>query len=122
MMTPIVMEALRTAGRSGLVAPEVVRRLSQDAARLPAPSPRNTPSPETLKAVSRVVAQLEGGALPALLRSLQQPEGQTPPPEAQALIRRLRTELALDETADAEDVLTALLKGLGGGRDSSPTE
>jgi uncharacterized protein YjbI with pentapeptide repeats len=122
MMTPVVMEALRTAGRSGIVDPEVVRRLSQDAARLPAPSPRNTPSPETLKAVARVVAQLEGGALPALLKSLQQPDGQEPPPEAKALISRLSAELALEETADAEDVLTALLEGLAGGRERPPTE
>lgn len=122
MMTPIVMEALRTAGRSGVIDPKVARRLLEEAARRPAPAARNTPSPETLQAVSRVVAQLDGNALPALLKSLQQPAGQAPPPEAQALIRRLRAALAMEETADAEDVLTALVNGLGGDRERPPTE
>lgn len=112
-MTPIVLEVLQTAGQRGDIDPETAERLIEDAARYQGASPRNAPSPDTLKAVSQVLDGLGDDVLPALLGALRQPKGSEPPPEVKAVILRLRDELSLDETATAEDVLSRLINGLG---------
>lgn len=109
-MAPIVLEVLRTAGRRGMIDPETAKRLIDEAAALRgAASPQNAPSAETLAAVSRVLDALGDDALPALLRALRQPHEGEPPPEAKALILRLREALSLPETATAEDVFSRLM-------------
>jgi uncharacterized protein YjbI with pentapeptide repeats len=112
-MTPIVIEALRTAGRSGAIDPEVAGRLIKEAARHQSASPRNAPSQDTLEAVSRVLGKLGDNVLPALIGALQNSDKEEPPPEVKALILRLREELGLDESASVEDVLSRLTGGIG---------
>lgn len=112
-MTPIVLEALRTAGERGFIDPETAERLIEETARHQGTSPRNAPSPDTLEAVSRVVEELGDNVLPTLIGALRQPDGSEPPNEVKALILRLREELGLDETAGAEDVLSRLAGGTG---------
>ena len=110
-MAPIVAEVLRTAGRSGAIDAETARRLADEAARNQAAPPERAPSPETLTAVSRVIAELGDGALPVLVNALRQPNQAEPPKEVQHLIRRLRQELSLDERATTEDLLERLTHG-----------
>ncbi len=112
-MTPIVIEVLRTAGRRGAIDARTAERLVEEAARRRSPSPHNAPSPDTLKAVSRVLDELGDDVLPTLLSALQYPNDQEPPPEVKAMILRLREEFSLDEAASAEDVLSQLMRGLG---------
>ncbi len=113
-MTPVVIEVLQTAGRSGYVDPDAAERLINDTLRHGSPSPRNAPSPDTLKAISQVIGEFEGDVLPALIGALGQPNGGEPPPKIKALILRLRETLGLDETASMEDVLSRLTGGVGG--------
>lgn len=108
IMAPLVIEVLRTAGERGVMDPETAERLIEEAARHQGTSPENTPSPETVKAVSRVLDELGDDVLPALIRALRQPNEGEPPPEVKTMILRLREELALEETATAEDVLLRL--------------
>jgi uncharacterized protein YjbI with pentapeptide repeats len=112
-MTPIVLEALRTAGHRGVMAPETAKRLIEDAARHRGASPRNASSPETLNAVARVLGELGDGVLPMLIGALRQPNGGEPPPGVKAMILRLREEFSLDGTAAAEGVLSRLINGIG---------
>ncbi len=111
-MTPIVLEVLRTAGQSGAIDPEIARAMIEEAARHQPASPRHAPSAETLGAVARVVGELGDGVLAKLAGALGQP-GVEAPPEVEALIRRLREELSLDESASAEDLLSRLIGGAG---------
>jgi hypothetical protein len=108
-MTPIVIEVLRTAGEQGVLDRETAEHLIEEAARFQKTSPENAPSPDTLKAVSRVLDELGADVLPALISALRQPNEDEPPPEVKAMILRLREELSLDETATAEDVLLRLM-------------
>lgn len=108
-MTPIVIEVLRSAGAQGVLDPEAAERLIEDAARFGKTTPGNAPSPDTIEAVSRVLDELGAEVLPVLLGALRQPSEREPPPEVQTMILRLREELALDETATAEDVLLRLI-------------
>lgn len=110
-VAPVVQEALRTAGQSGLIDARAAERLAAEAAR--GASPRHTPDPQTLAAVAHALGQLGEAGLPALLGALQQPGPAAPPPEVQRLILRLRDELGLDAAADTEAVLARLLEGLG---------
>lgn len=112
-MTPIVLEVLRTAGQSGVMDPETAERLIKEAARHQSASTDNGPSPDTLKAVSRILADLGANTLPALFGALQQPNKDEPPPEVKAMISKLRDALSLDETASVEDVLSRLIDGIG---------
>lgn len=112
MMTPIVIEALRTAGQRDVLDPNTAARMLEEVARYQGASPRNIPSPDTLKAVSLVMSELGDNTLSALFGTLQLPKGAEPPPEVKALILRLRKAFALDETASAEDVLLRLINGV----------
>lgn len=114
MMTPIVLEALRTGGRRGLIDQEIVERLVHDATRHQGAAPRNAPSPDTLQAVSRMLEELGDDVLPTLVSALRQPNDSEPPPEVKAMIIRLKEAFSLGETATAEDVLSRLRTGLGG--------
>lgn len=111
-ITPIVLEALRTAGERGFIDSETAQRLIEETARHQGASPRNAPSPDTLKAVSRILEELDDNVLTTLIGALRQPDGSEPPNEVKALILRLREELGLDETAGAEDVLSRLAGGI----------
>lgn len=112
-MTPIIIESLRTAGQHGSIDPEAAERLIEEAARQQSASPGNAPNPDTIKAVSQVVAELGDNVLPMLLGALKQPNTKEPPPEVRKLILRLREAFSLDETASVEDVLSRLIKGFG---------
>lgn len=112
-MTPIVIEVLRTARQQGVMDSEAAQRLIEEASQHRGASPQSAPSPDTLRAVSRVLGELGDNVLPALIGALQQPNAGEPPPEVKAMILRLRDEFALDETATAEDVLSKLMKGVG---------
>jgi uncharacterized protein YjbI with pentapeptide repeats len=107
-MAPIVVEVLRTAGERGVMDRESAERLIGEAARYRGASSENTPSPDTVQTVSRLLDEI-GDGLPALIGSLRQPQGSEPPPEVKALILRLREVLSLDEAATAEDVLARLM-------------
>ena len=110
-MAPIVAEVLRTAGRSGAIDADTAQRLIDEAGRHQTAPPERAPSPETLAAVSRVIAELGDGVLPALMGALRQPNQAEPPKEVQDMIRRLRQELSLDEGATTEDLLHRLTRG-----------
>jgi uncharacterized protein YjbI with pentapeptide repeats len=110
-MAPIVAEVLRTAGRSGAIDADTAQRLIDEAARHQAAPPQRAPSPEALAAVSRVIAELGDGVLPALANALRQPNQAEPPKEVQDVIRRLHQELSLDEGATTEDLLHRLTHG-----------
>ena len=111
-MAPIVAEVLQTAGRRGLINAETTARLTEEAAALQrVTSPKAAPHEDTLKAVSRVLEELGDDIVPKLFAALSQPNQKGPPPEVMALIRRLSQELALDESATADDVLERLTKG-----------
>lgn len=112
-MTPVVIEALRTAGRRGAIDAKTTERLMAQAARHQRRSSRHAPSPDTLAAVSQILDELGEMTLPALAGALKQPSGEDPPPEIQALILRLRDAFGLDETATAEDLLARLIHGSG---------
>lgn len=115
-MTPIIIEALRTAGQRGLMDDATLTRLNQQAAVLQRhASPGHTLPPDmpdagTMKAVAAVLDQLGGDAIPSLLSALAKPGQDGPPPEAVALIRRLCSELSLAEGATAEDLLRRLTR------------
>lgn len=112
-MAPIVLEVLRTAERRGVIEPETAARLTEEVATLQRmASPNNTPHEDTLKPESRVLEELGDDIVPKLFAALSQPNRDGPPPEVVAKIRRLSKELALDESATAEDVLEWLMKGL----------
>ena len=110
-MAPIVAEVLRTAGRSGAIGPDTAQRLIDEAARHQTAPPQHAPSPETLTAVSRVIAELGDGVLPVLAGALRQPDQAEPPKEVQDVIRRLREALSMDEDATTEDLLHRLTRG-----------
>jgi hypothetical protein len=112
-MTPVVIEALRTAGRRGAIDAKTTERLMAQAARRQRTSPRNAPSPDTLAAVSQILGELGDNVLPVLVGALKQPSGEDPPPEVQALILRLRDAFEMDETATTEDVLARLIHERG---------
>jgi uncharacterized protein YjbI with pentapeptide repeats len=112
-MTPVVIEVLRTAGRRGAIDAKTTEHLMAQTARHQRTSPGNALSPDTLAAVSQILDELGENVLPALVGALQQPTGEEPPPEVQALILRLRDVFGLDETATAEDVLARLIHGSG---------
>jgi uncharacterized protein YjbI with pentapeptide repeats len=112
-MTPIVLEVLKTGGRRGLIDPATAQQLIEEATQQPGLSTRNAPSLDTLEAVSRVLDELGDDVLPGLMGALQQPNEGEPPPEAKAIILRLREEFGLSETASVEDVLAQLMQGLG---------
>lgn len=110
-MAPIVAEVLRTAGRSGAIDADTAQRLIAEAARHQTAMPERAPSAEALAAVSRVIAELGSGVLPVLTGALQQPNQAEPPKEVQDVIRRLRQELSMDESATTEDLLHRLTYG-----------
>jgi uncharacterized protein YjbI with pentapeptide repeats len=113
MMTPIVQEVLRTAGRRGVIDPDTARRLVEDAARLHGAPAGGGPSVDTLRAVTRVLEGFGGDVLPKLLSALHQPNDEGPTAEIQALIRNLSRELSLGDATSAEDVLERLRRGSG---------
>ena len=110
-MAPIVAEALRTAGRNGAIDADTAQRLIDEAARHQTAPQQRAPSPETLAAVSRVIAELGDGVLPVLTSALRQPNQAEPPKEVQDVIRRLRQALSLDDGATTEDLLHRLTHG-----------
>lgn len=108
LMAPIVIEALRTGGRTGAIPPETAGRLAAQASALtPVATPESTPNPETRLAVSRLVAEY-GANFQLLLAAMNQKESGDPPAEVRAFLLRLREVLRLDENANMEDVLRAL--------------
>ncbi|WP_413935774.1 pentapeptide repeat-containing protein [Nitrospira sp. BLG_1] len=111
-MAPIVAEILQTAGRQGVIDVETTAKLTEEVAALQrSTSPRNRPHDDTLKAVTKVLEALGDDAVPRLLTMLRQPNKDSPPPEAMDLIRRLRQELRMDESATVDEVLERLTKG-----------
>ena len=111
-IAPIVAEVLQTAGRQGFIDAETTARLTEEVAALRcATSPNDVPHIDTLKAVTRVLEGLGDDTMPKLFAALSQPNRDGPPPEVQAMIRRLIKELSLDDSATAEEVLERLTKG-----------
>lgn len=104
-MTPIVLEVLRSAGRSGGIDPETAARAIQSLQAGGASVPALPIA--SLNAVTRVLAELGDNVLPALITAMRQPGGE-PPPEVMAMIRRLGEELAVDETGTSDDILARL--------------
>lgn len=112
-MTPIVLEVLRAGGRRGVIPPEVLQQLLEEASRHRPSAPPDVLGEGTLKAVSSALDELGPDAFPKLLSALQQPNGGEPPAEVAAMIRRLGQELSLDDSATAEDLLQRLMRGQG---------
>jgi uncharacterized protein YjbI with pentapeptide repeats len=111
-IAPIVAEVLQTAGRQGFMDAETTARLTNEVAALQqASSPKQAPHKDTLKAVTRVLESFGNDTVPRLFAAIGQPNQDGPPPEVRAMIRRLIKELALDDSATAEEVLERFTKG-----------
>jgi uncharacterized protein YjbI with pentapeptide repeats len=110
-VTPLVAEILQTAGRGTIDAGTMSRLNEQVAALQRQTSPGNVPDTVALKAVARALDELGDDVVPKLLAALGESRQESPPPEVITLIQRLCRELALKETATAEDVLQRLMRG-----------
>ena len=99
---------LRSAGQTGFLDPEVVDQLKKQMDDIQSTHPSRSIHPDTLKAVSEVIESLSDEAFPSLLAALGQPNEGDPPPEVQALIRRLGQALNLGNSASPDEILAKL--------------
>jgi hypothetical protein len=105
-MTPIVAEILQTAGRRGSIDATTATRLLETLPSVTGSRP--SLAPETMTAVSRILADLDTSKLPRLIAALQQQSGE-PPADVKDLIGRLATELRVPDGGTVDDILAHLV-------------
>lgn len=109
-VAPLVGELLRGGADKGLITSQTLDAIAQQIPGLRPPySGENAPSPATLQAVARTLDHFGDDLLPKLVEALRQPHDAAPSAEVAAMIRQLSRELALEESAGADEVIDTLL-------------
>ncbi len=106
-MMPVVGEVIKSAGKSGIDT-DLIEPLLADVEKPGGSATSPLLNPETMQAVANLIARSGQNSVAVLMSALQQPAGEEPPPEVQKMIIDLRSELGLDESANADDVFEAL--------------